>query len=113
MYPYMIYRKVTIHQGNIHDYLGVILDHSVKGQVSIFIVEYTKKILKDFSEEIWESTAMLAGDHIFQFMYNKDNSLFPKEQAIAFHHAITKLPFLIMGHPNCSYIHGHPAKSLQ
>jgi hypothetical protein len=38
---------LTINQGKLHDYLGMLLDYSEPGYVKLNMVEYIKKILKD------------------------------------------------------------------
>ena len=43
---------VATHRGEVHDYLGMIFDFSVKGKVVVTMMEYIKNIIKDFPEEI-------------------------------------------------------------
>ena len=43
---------VVTHQGKVHDYLSMIFDFSTKGKVMVTMMEYIKKIIKDFPEEI-------------------------------------------------------------
>ena len=40
--------KVKMTQGPLHDYLGMTLDYSVPGQVSINMSHYAKKMVKEF-----------------------------------------------------------------
>jgi hypothetical protein len=42
----------TIHQGKIHEYLGMEVDYSVKGKVKISMIEYVENMLKDFPGKI-------------------------------------------------------------
>ncbi len=43
---------MATHRGEVHDYLGMIFDFSVKGKVVVTMMEYIKNIIKDFPEEI-------------------------------------------------------------
>ncbi len=56
---------VLAHQGAVHDYLGVILDFSVKGIVMINMIKYTKNIVADFPDKIVAIRTSLAADHLF------------------------------------------------
>ena len=38
-------------QGPLHDYLGMTLDYSVPGQISIDMTRYVKKMVKEFPQE--------------------------------------------------------------
>ena len=38
--------KMKVIRGKLHDYLGMTLDYSVKGQVNIIIMNYINKILE-------------------------------------------------------------------
>ena len=44
-------REVKTTQGPLHDYLGMTLDYSVPGQVSIDMSPYVKKMVKEFPQE--------------------------------------------------------------
>ena len=50
-----------ITQGKVHEYLGMMLDFSVKGKVKITMIPYIKEIIESFIEEIRGMAAMLAG----------------------------------------------------
>ena len=43
--------EVKMTQGPLHDYLGMTLDYSVPGQVSIDMSHYVKKMVKEFPQE--------------------------------------------------------------
>ena len=40
--------KLTVKRGKIHDYLGMDLDWSVEGEVTISMIKYVSTILEDF-----------------------------------------------------------------
>jgi hypothetical protein len=42
--------EVTIHRGKTHDYLGMQLDFSVKGNVKVGMIEYVSEMLKHFPQ---------------------------------------------------------------
>jgi hypothetical protein len=44
--------EVTMHQGKIHEYLGMEVDYSLKGKVNIGMMEYVGNMLKYFPEKI-------------------------------------------------------------
>jgi len=43
--------EVKVNRGKIHDYLGMKLDYSVKGQVTIDMVDYVKSMIESFPQE--------------------------------------------------------------
>ena len=44
-------REVKMTHGPLHDYLGMTLNYSVPGQVSISMSHYVKKMVKEFAQE--------------------------------------------------------------
>ena len=44
-------REVKVMRGKIHDYLGMMLDYSVKGQVLIRMVNYIESMVKSFPQD--------------------------------------------------------------
>ena len=44
-------REVKTTQGPLHDYVGITLDYSVPGQVSIDMSHYMEKMVKEFPQE--------------------------------------------------------------
>ena len=42
---------MSVSRGKIHEYLGMNLDHTVRGQVRITMTSYIKDILDDFDKE--------------------------------------------------------------
>ena len=41
IYLHKIYKKITVHHGKIYGYLGMTMDYSMDGQVSVSMVDYT------------------------------------------------------------------------
>jgi hypothetical protein len=85
---------VATHRENVHSYLGVIFDYSIKGKVMVKINECIKSIVTNFPEEIAAVRTSPAAYHLFTV---RDKSLakpFPEEQVRAFHHTMAQLLFL-------------------
>ncbi len=59
-------KKLNVVRGPTHDYLGMNLDFSSKGEFSIDMVPYINKIFEAFPEKITGVQATPAGDHLFQ-----------------------------------------------
>ena len=78
----------------IHDYLGMDMDWTRDGQVSISMIKYLTKSLEDFLENITKSSVTSAADYLFKIRENEEVKKLPKELAIAFHHTVAQLLFL-------------------
>ena len=78
-------REVKTTQGPLHDYLGITLDYSVPGQVSIDMSHYVEKMVKEFPQETLKgaSVASLWNENLFKVQH--DSALLEKEQAKLFH----------------------------
>jgi hypothetical protein len=86
--------KLTVKRGKTHDYLGMDLDWSVGGKVTISMIKYVYKILEDFIEVISRTAATPARDNLFQVRAEELAEELPEELAVAFHHAVAQLLFL-------------------
>ena len=82
--------EVKTTKGPLHDYLGMTLDYSVPGQVSIDMSHYVKKMVKEFPQENLKgaSVASLWNENLFKVQHD------------IFHTMTTQGLFLCM--------HGHP-----
>lgn len=60
------YSSLTIHQGKKHYCLGMDLDYSVTGVLSISMTKYTHNIINNFPEELGTPSAAPAADHLFK-----------------------------------------------
>ena len=94
-------KKITIHRGPIHDYLGMDFDFSrahIDGTVSISMIKNLSKIFKDFPEEITNTRTSPATDRLFDIRDDDDKKKDPlqEELAIHFHHTVAQLLFLCM-----------------
>ena len=77
--------QVKMTQGPLHDYLGMTLDYSVPGQVSIIMSHYVEKMVKEFPQENLkgESVASPWNENLFKLQH--DSAPLEKEQAKLFH----------------------------
>jgi hypothetical protein len=65
------------------------------GEVKITTIDYLKGVLEDFPEIIVRSTTSLATDHIFTVIPNTERKLLDEPRALAFHHSVAQLLFVI------------------
>ena len=83
---------MTMHTGDRHDYLGVIME--VKDQkVKISMFDYLNKIIQEFPELINGPAASLTVDHLFRVRDKTEAKYLSEEQTVAFHHAVAQLVF--------------------
>ena len=84
---FMLLSEVKTTQGPLHDYLGMTIDYSVPGQVSIDMSHYVKKMVKEFPQENLKGASMAS-------LWN-ENLLLEKEQAELFHTVTMQGLFLV------------------
>jgi len=78
--------------GKIHDYLGMNLDFTVKGKVSITMFDYIKNMLNELPIDMAEVAVMPVATHLFEV---SDSGVKLKaSEAELFHHNVAKLLFL-------------------
>jgi hypothetical protein len=53
-------------RGKVHDYLGMTLDFSKPGEVTVTVTDYIKDILHDTPTEMRRSATTPAANHLFQ-----------------------------------------------
>ena len=85
--------KVTVSEGKVHDYLGMTLDFSMEGKVSIKMLDYVKSIICNCPDDFAEGTAVTPA---LNNLFTNDDTA-PKlstEQAEEFHTNVAKLLFL-------------------
>jgi hypothetical protein len=57
---------ITVARGKAHDYLGMTLDHTVKGKVKVKMIDSVAKMVNDLPEEFDGEAATPAGDDLFK-----------------------------------------------
>ena len=83
---------MMIHRGKV--YLGMDLDFSSAKTLKIGMINYIKKIHKDFPEEIKSAATTPAAEHLFTVREDNKDKLLPEEQSLVFHHTVAQLLFL-------------------
>jgi hypothetical protein len=62
-----------VTRGNIHQYLGITIDFSTKGEVRLDMSEYIDEILADAPDEIMKGPATTpAANHLFDVNKNAE-----------------------------------------
>jgi hypothetical protein len=84
--------KLKVSRGKIHNYLGMVLDFTVPGEVKINMVDYVKKMVQDFPDESKAKAATPAAMHLFEV--NDDAKRISEEDAILFHNLVARGLFL-------------------
>ncbi len=93
-----IYGEITVHRGNEHDYLGMIMVYN-KDQKSIEInmQKYIKGCLQEFEEEVTEivfkTVNTPASEHLFKVRDEGVEKLSAEKKKI-FHSTVAKLLFV-------------------
>ena len=83
---------MTIHQGKVHEYLGIKLDYCNEGKVKIDMTDYLKKILNDLPSKYQGRAITPAAKHLFEV--NNTTRKLSEKDAQAFHTTVEKLLFL-------------------
>ena len=86
--------KLTVHRGKVHDYIGMDMNWSKDGKVTISMIKYLYQVLYEFIEEITKTSATPSADYLFKIRENCDAAQLPEELAVIFHHTVTQLLFV-------------------
>ena len=85
--------------GKVHDYLGMTLDFSKPGEVTMTMIDYIKAMITDLPEDMIGLAATLAANHLFNT--NETNpSVLSNDQAETYIHCVMQLLYLSQ--------HAHP-----
>ena len=87
-------QKLTVKRRQIHDYLGMDLDWSVWGKVTISMIKYIYKILEEFVVMVKRIATTPARDNLFQVRAEELAEHLPEELAAVFHNVVTQRLFL-------------------
>ncbi len=87
-------KKLNVVRGHKHDYLGMNLDFSIPGEISIDMIPYINKIITAFPKKITGVQSTPASDHLFQVRPTSEATFLPEDQAGAYHHTTAQLLFL-------------------
>ncbi len=78
----------------MHDYLGLIFGFFTKGKVMVNMIEYIKKLIANFPEELTMLKTSPAADLLFKVWEDSEAKPLLEEQAVTFHHTTMQLLFL-------------------
>jgi hypothetical protein len=81
-----------VTRGDIHDYLGMTLDYSVPGTVTIRMDDYVKDLLDEAPGDMAGTAATPASDHLFTV--SEEPEYLDDTTSELFHHLTAKLLFL-------------------
>ena len=86
--------NMKLCRGKIHDYLGMNLDHTLKGEVKITMIPYIKEMIQD-SREHDPNPDKKANTQAAEFLFKVDDesSLIDESRAKLFHTFIAKALF--------------------
>jgi hypothetical protein len=76
---------VRATRGKLHDYLGMTLDYTMKGQVSIDMVDYVNKMLKEYTLEGLEGTKVASPWNENLFKVQESSPLLDETSRELFH----------------------------
>jgi hypothetical protein len=80
-------------RGKVHDYLGMTLDFSVPGQVTVTMIDYIKMICMDLPKDMVGKAATPAANHLF-LVDDEDAAPLDKDRTDLFVHLMMQLLFL-------------------
>ena len=89
-----LYPGLTLKIGRVHTYLGMEIDFTKKGKVSIAMHKYLDNILMEFPEQLGAIATSPAANHLFQVCPDDKEQKLPDPQAVAFHYTTAQLLFL-------------------
>jgi hypothetical protein len=82
---------MRVYRGKKHDYLGIYLDYSVPGEVKVTMVDYLKRVITEFPEEITGTASSPAAERLVTIRPDGESVLLEEKRAIAFHHCVAQL----------------------
>jgi len=83
---------LTVTRGDLHDYLGMTIDYSVDGKVSIRMDDYVENMLLELPSDLSGSAATPAANHLFTVSDKADR--LDSVRADLFHSTTAKILFL-------------------
>ena len=82
---------LTIRRGKVHNYLGMVLDFTNPGKVTIRMEDFIKSMLTELPEDMDGMATTPAAEHLFKV--NKAPIYLNEKEAMFFHHNVAKLLF--------------------
>lgn len=87
-----VYGEIRTTRGTLHDYLGMDIDFSHKGEVKVSMKNYLQETIDEFPEDI-EGTAATSAS-LFLFIVNDKAEKLDVPRAKIFHTAVARLLFV-------------------
>ena len=79
--PSIYVKNMTVKCYKVHVYLGMDLDFSEKGSITVLMIKYVRKILQTFPEELRSTSTTPAIDDLFKVRDQDEAKLLSVEQA--------------------------------
>jgi hypothetical protein len=86
---------LTMHTGVNHKYLGIDFEFKTSRDLQVSMVAYLKEVIMGFLELMVGKSATPVGDRLFDIQDEKDARPLEEERAIAFHHTMAQLLFVV------------------
>ena len=84
---------LAITRGDVHDYLGMTIDYSIKGKVKFYMYDYIEQVLAEAEPSMSNGPSITpAGSNLFKV--NNDAEKLPTDKADQFHRSVAQLLFL-------------------
>ena len=84
---------MLVSQGKKHGYLVMDLNFYIHGEVSVSMVDYLRKVIVEFFEDIMNKPPTQTGYHLFKVISDKEINIFDKKQVSEFHHSVEQILF--------------------
>ena len=84
---------ISVHRGQVQEYLGMTIDYTQKGKVSFSMPQYIEDLLSECPDSIMKGTSTTpAANHLFQV--NENAEKLSAMDAVLYHHLVAKLLYL-------------------
>jgi hypothetical protein len=84
---------MRVSRGKVHDYLGMTLYFTNKGEVKVTMIDYLKGVINDFPEITTGTAITPATTNLFDVRPDNERKVLGEEQARALHQSVVQLLF--------------------
>ena len=85
--------SMTVSEGKIHDYLGIMLDYRTKGPLKVDMISYIYGTLEEVPKDMKGHAVTLVASYLFKVNTN-DPVLLSRDRKELFHHVTMQLAYL-------------------
>ena len=78
---------MVINHGEVHDYVGMILDYSKEGAIQVMMINFIRKTLAELPDDMNRVATTPVTEHLFQV--NAKPVFLDDNKAEMFHHNVT------------------------